>query len=209
MGYSQLEIFSRTRRRTLELTAGLSQEQIDYAPAPGQWCLAEILDHVIRTDRIFRREFEQLVALKRQGKRAFLFRSLADFDFVLPAVPRPMLRLLDVPLAFFGVVVPKPVRQAIARLRSVPAKAPKIIKPEKGRTAAELRGELKEMLGEVEQLFAENAELPFGELYYYNPLTGFTTLPGILSFTASHESRHQEQMQELLAVENFPPSRTN
>ena len=204
MSLPELETFRATRRRTLELVAGLGQAQVDLAPAPGKWSLAEVLDHLTRTDRIFRQELEVLVERGRSGGSAFLLRTLSDFDFRLPGVPRALTPFFDLPLAFFSIVLPRPVRQAIARSRAVPARSPKIIEPKKGRAADDLCGELAEYLEFVDDLVADNPGVRYKELYYYNPLTAFTDFPGLLSFTASHESRHQEQIEDILASDGFP-----
>ena len=51
---------------------------------------------------------------------------------------------------------------------------------------------------------AANPGVVWGKLRYYNPLCGFTNLPGVLSFLASHERRHQGQMRDILASDQFP-----
>ena len=119
-------------------------------------------------------------------------------------MPRVLTPLFDLPLAFFGIVVPRPVRQAIARSRAVPARAPKIIEPKKGREADDLRRELADYVEFVDDLVARNPDVRYRELYYYNPLTAFTNFPGLLSFIASHESRHQEQIRDILESDGFP-----
>ena len=63
----------------------------------------------------------------------------------------------------------------------------------------ELRRELSGMLEFVERTYAENPGVRFEALRYYNPILGLTHVPGMLAFSASHESRHQEQMREILA----------
>ena len=203
---SKLDAFRATRRGTLALVHGLSQRQIDFEPAPDKWSLAQVLDHLTRTDRIFRKELKALVRRGRSRGSAFLVRTLSDFDYRLPLVPRAFTPVFDLPLAAVGVAVPRPVRQAIARSRAVPAKSPKIIRPRKGRAAEDLRRELRDYFDFVEDLVAGNPGVRYRRLYYYNPLTAFTNFPGILSFTASHESRHQEQIRDIRTSPGFPRS---
>lgn len=204
MAHQTLEDFRKTRQRTLSLVDELDQEQVDFAPAPDKWSVSEVLDHLTRTDRVFRDELRELVRRGAKSTPVFLIRGLSDFDFSLPFVPQRLIPLFDLPLFFFSVVVPRPIRQAIARNRAVPAQSPKIIRPEKGRTAQDLRHELAEYGDWVEKLLADHPDLPLEKLYYYNPLTAFTNLPGLLSFTASHESRHQEQLQDIFDSPGFP-----
>jgi hypothetical protein len=54
----------------------------------------------------------------------------------------------------------------------------------------------------------EHPRVDWARLRYYNPLTGFTNIPGILSFICSHERRHQEQIRDVLAAKGFPESQT-
>lgn len=205
MGYRELRTFRATRRKTLASVEGLRRRQLEFSPGRGKWCLAEVLDHLTRVDRIFRRDLEELVAMRRRrkGRRVFLMRGMRDFDVSLPGVPKAFVPLLDLPVAALGAFVPRQLRQGVARSRLVPARAPRILVPRKGRQGDDLRAELHGMLEFTGKLFADR-ETRFGRLYYYNPLTGFTSALGILSFTASHESRHQEQMADILAAEGFP-----
>ena len=75
-----------------------------------------------------------------------------------------------------------------------------MLKPRAGRPADELRRELEGTLDYGETIHAENPSMRFEDLRYYNPILGFTNLPGILAFGASHERRHQEQMQDIIAA---------
>ena len=46
-----VEVIERERRRLLDLLAGVSQAQAEFAPAPGQWCIREIAEHVVASER--------------------------------------------------------------------------------------------------------------------------------------------------------------
>ena len=46
-----VEVIERERRRLLALLADVSQEQAEFAPAPGQWSIREIAEHVVATER--------------------------------------------------------------------------------------------------------------------------------------------------------------
>lgn len=197
--------FHDTRTETLEIVAELTQEQADFSPSPRKWSAGQVLDHLVRTDEVFREEYDELVRRwrKRRGPVS-LFRTLSDAGFSLPLVPDAFLPLFDVPTAVAGVLVPRQVRQAVFGNRSVPAKAPPRIEPRKGRPAAELRGELAAFQAYLERLFADNPDVEWDRLRYYNPMCGFTNLPGVMSFLASHERRHQGQLREILESDGFP-----
>jgi uncharacterized damage-inducible protein DinB len=44
-------VIERERRRLLDLLADVSQEQAEFAPAPGQWSIREIVEHVVAAER--------------------------------------------------------------------------------------------------------------------------------------------------------------
>lgn len=55
------QYFAFTRSRLLEATAGLTDEQARFKPAPERWSIAEILEHLaIAHDRVLTRLLEQL-----------------------------------------------------------------------------------------------------------------------------------------------------
>lgn len=194
-----LDDFRTTRRHTLELVAGLPQSRIDHRPAPGKWSLGQVLDHLLRIDDLFRDELAELVARGKAGEGGLLYRGFDHFGVEVPFVPKAAYPLFEVPLAAAGLFLPTRLRSILTRPRWMPTKAPPLIKPKSGRPADQLRGELQGTLDFVERIHAENPDLRFADLRYYNPLLGFTNLPGILAFSASHEKRHQEQMQDIIA----------
>ncbi len=200
--------FAETRAQTLELAAALSQEQMDFSPGRDKWSTGQVLDHLIQVDRVFRDEFEELLKRweKKRGGAATLVRSLSDAGFSLPMVPKAFLPFFDVPAAMAGVLLPRSLRQAVFRNRAVPAKAPRRIEPTKGRPAGELIRDLRSFTDSLDGYFSDHPDVEWERLRYYNPLTGFTNVPGILSFIGSHERRHQDQIRDILAAKDCPAS---
>jgi len=197
--------FRDTRSATLDLARELTQEQLEFSSSTRKWSVGQVLDHLVRVDEVFREEYDEL--LRRWRKRrggVGLFRTLSDTGFSLPLVPDVLLPLFDVPIAMAGVLIPRQVRQAVFSNRAVPAQAPGRIKPRKGRQGDDLRRELSEFQEYLEGFFADNPDVEWQRLRYYNPLCGFTNLPGVMSFIASHEERHQGQIREILEAEGFP-----
>src|SRR5436305_14998558 len=86
-----LDEFRATRARTLALADGLSQEQLDYAPAPGKWSAGEVLDHMLLAEATNRGQIARLVELKRAGRRPALRLTLSDVNVSAPYVPRTIL----------------------------------------------------------------------------------------------------------------------
>ncbi len=200
MEHPELDTYRTTRRLTLELVGGLSQEQADFRPGSGQWSLGEVMDHLVRTDRMFRDGIVELVALERAGKRTWLFHGLGHFGVRIPLVPRFAQPLVEMPLTVAGLFLSTPMRSKLTRPRWVPTKAPPVIKPRPGRNSDQLRAELAGMLKFLEATYADNPGVRFEDLRYYNPILGLTHVPGMLAFSASHEARHQEQIRDILSA---------
>ena len=59
-----LDEFAATRAHTLAITNGLSQEQLEFVPAPNRWSIGEVLDHMLRAERVNREQVAQLLARK-------------------------------------------------------------------------------------------------------------------------------------------------
>ena len=179
---------------------------MSFAPGRNRWSTGEVLDHLVQVDRAFRDEFDELLRRwqKKGGGAVTLVRSLADAGFSLPLVPKALLPLFDAPAAVAGVLVPRALREAVFRNRSVPAKAPRRIEPTAGRPTDELLADLRGFADYLDGYFSDHPDVDWQRLRYYNPLTGFTTLPGILSFIGSHERRHQDQIRDILGAAHFP-----
>lgn len=198
--------FHDGRAETLALVDSLTQEQLDFSTAPRKWSVGEVLDHLVRVDEVFRDEYDELLRRwKKRGRGVGLYRSLSDAGFSLPLVPDALLPLFDVPTAMAGILFPRPIRQAVFRNRAVPAQAPKRIEPRHGRPADDLVGDLAGFQEYLERFFADNPDVEWERLRYYNPLCGLTNLPGVMSFIASHEGRHRKQIREILEADGFPP----
>lgn len=194
--------FHDTRAETLELASDLTQAQLEFSTSPREWSVGEVLDHLVRVDEVFRDEYDELLARWKKRKRGVgLYRGLSEAGLSLPLVPDALLPLFDLPTAVAGVVFPRPIRQAVFRNRAVPARAPERIQPRQGRAGDDLRSELAGFQEYLEGFFADNPDVEWERLRYYNPLCGFTNLPGVMSFVASHEKRHQEQIREILDAE--------
>jgi len=64
-----LEMFRLTRAETLRVSAGITQAQSEFAPAPGKWSVGEVLDHLLLAENFYRRIFVRLVELQKSGAR--------------------------------------------------------------------------------------------------------------------------------------------
>jgi hypothetical protein len=199
-----LNMFRAARGRTLEIAGGLSQTQLDYAPAAGKWSVGEVLDHLLLAEKLNREQFAELIALQRSGRRPELSRSFADVNVSVAYLPKSLLPFLEIPFTFLNALTPACVREAVARSRIIPAQRPDVAAPRRGRAAADLRRDLAASLAETESLFESNPGLDYGSMFVSHPLLGRNDVAGLLRFLALHEQRHQSQIGEIAADPHFP-----
>ncbi|HEX9941228.1 MAG TPA: DinB family protein [Thermoanaerobaculia bacterium] len=200
----QLEAFRQAREDTFELVAPLSQEQLDYSPAPGKWSPGEVLDHLSKTDSMYRREIALLVDLARSGRRPYAKRRFADLDAAPAAVPKSWLRFLEVPFGLMSRLMPKSLGAAMAANRTIHFQHPEGATPRRGRPAAELNRDLRASFQALESLFADNPDLDWASMIHQHPLFGVNSVPEILDFITAHDRRHQAQIRDVLASPRFP-----
>ena len=194
------------RARTLALAGGLSQEQLDYAPASGKWSAGEVLDHVLLAEVTNRGQVAKLIELKRAGRRPELRLTFAELNVSVAYLPRSALQLLETPLTLVNMLVPDGLRNYLTRNRLVPFQNPDVAAPRRGRPSLRLRDDLADSLRETETLFQTNPNLDYGEMVVRHPLLGRYDVPGLLCFMSAHEQRHQSQINDIISDPRFPRS---
>jgi DinB superfamily len=169
------------------------------APAPGEWSAGELVDHLLRTERLWRQEVEELLRLKEAGRQPYLSRLLTDFPIPLVGrLPAPLLGLLAVPMTVFNAFLPTGLILAFLRYPTLKAKAPPAIAPRQGRPAAELKRELRSEAEATAAVFEDHPSVRFDRLIYQHPLLGIVTAVDLLRVITVHEQRHQEQLTGIL-----------
>lgn len=199
-----LEQLQSARSRTLAMMQGLSQAQMDYSPAPDEWSVGEVVDHLILSENFLRRDIAELIALAKAGRKPVLYRSSADFNVTLFFIPKFMLPFLEVPLNFLNMFIPYSVREFLLRSGLIPAQAADITIPRKGRSTAELYEALQLSLQETEALFAANPSLDYDKMMHQHPLFGAQNVLQLLHTLGLHEQGHQDQISNILATPRFP-----
>jgi hypothetical protein len=182
----------------------LSQGEMDFAPAPGQWPVGEVLDHLILGQRLNLSYIAEVIGMKKAGRRPVLRLSFADVDVSIGYLPKSLLPALEVPFNLLNIFLPDGVRDFMTRYRLVPAQNPSLTTPRPARAVEELRGELTSSFKEMNALLESYAHLDYSEMVIQHPLLGNNTIPGLLRFLALHEQRHQSQIQKILMSPGFP-----
>ncbi|SRR5260370_40740404 len=89
MVQANLEQLRAVRSRTLALMQDLSPEQLDYVPAPDDWSVGEVVDHLILSEQVLRRDIALLIEQAKAGQTPYLYRSFSEFN---QEIPRSLLR---------------------------------------------------------------------------------------------------------------------
>jgi hypothetical protein len=198
MYQTNLNLLKATRSETLAMTAALSEAQASTRPAPDEWSVNEVLDHLLISERLYREMIGRLIILEREGKRPLIIQTLAEINTGLPFVPRAIMPFMDIPLTFMNMLMPDFLREQMMQIRSVKAKSPSIAQPSSGQSLEQLRNGLEQAIGETEALFAANQDIDFRKLRHSHPVIGFNNVLQIIRIIAFHEKRHQAQITEIL-----------
>lgn len=202
-----LEPFRAARSETLALAGAVNDQQASFTPAAGKWSIGEVLDHILLAEKLYRDRFEKLIAMKRAGQKPELRSSFEEINTSVMFIPRPVLPALEVPFRMLNLFLPGAVRETLTRHRIMPAQAPSIAIPRKGRGVEELRKELEESLALTEKLFHSNADLDFREMRLSHPLMGSNNVLQLVRIMTLHEQRHQEQIRAVQRAPGYPANR--
>jgi len=201
---ASLERFRLIRERTLNQVKVLSQEQVDFSPPSGEWSIGEILDHLRLGERVFRKDFADLIDLAKAGKTPSIYRSFAEMNAAPAFIPQCVLPFLEPPLFVMNRFIPNNIRVSLARANLVAIRHPDVTTPSKGKSADTLRAELCASLRETESLFAANPALDYNAMTHEYPMLGIQTVPQLLDFLGIEESLHQGQIDRVIAEPRFP-----
>jgi len=202
----RLAALTETRRQTIAVVEPLSQRQLDFSLGPSRWSVGEIAHHIALSERIYRDEIAQLIALAREGKRPYLYRTFKDVNVSPLFLPAPLFSMMEIPMGVMSRFIPESVRSFMTEFPLVPTRNPDIATPRRGMPAAELHDALAHGISATRKLIADNADLDFSKMISEHPLTGATAVPDILHFLVLHERRHQGQMERVRSDFRFPPS---
>ncbi len=200
---THFERFRAIRARTLALVQGLSQAQLDEAPAPGSWSIGEVVDQLILSVEIIRRDVAELIELTKAGKPPHLYRSAAEFNITPFFMPKCMLPFLEVPFNLLNMVVPDHVREVFVRYRLIPARTADTATLRRGRSTAELYAGLCFSFEELAALCATHPDLDYDTLLHQHSLLGTQNVPYLLYSMGLHEERHQAHIADLLPNAQF------
>jgi hypothetical protein len=191
--------FQAVRRRTLDMAAGVSDEQAGKRLKEGTWSVAEVLDHLLRTELVFRKYQRQAVERARTGARGTIRIGFREVDTRLRPLPRSWMPLLAPVLSGLLAVTPVAVRLAVMRKPGlVWAAAPKVAEPLPARALDELRADLVNQPRETAALFEGDLPEVLSRVRVSHPLYGSNNVLQMIWLMGAHEERHQHQLLAIL-----------
>jgi hypothetical protein len=205
-----LERLQSTRTKTMQLVAGLSQEDFDRRPSrsrwilgeAGSWSIGEIIDHIMRVADSLTDEIEELIRLKEAGQNPEIRRSFRDYDASPVILPKGFMPYFEPAFALASSVssalLPPTVRESFIRTRSFPIRNPARWLPVRGLPAEILKGELGASMARLQNLLERHPSIDFNQLVLHHTIFGRYNVPELLNILAIHEEWHRPDIEALL-----------
>jgi uncharacterized damage-inducible protein DinB len=205
---AEVDRFPPVREKTLEILQQVTSAQALWSPRPGTWSIAQIADHLLRSDELYREQFQQLIEMARNGKVGTVPIRFEELDTSIAMVPREVIAMLEFPLRMFNVFVPHAFREAMVRYPVMNALHPKVSAPRAGLTLEKLREDMAASVAKTVQLFDGPMPPNLERLTVSHATMGNNSPVELLSIMIAHEERHQGQMQSIRKNANFPKAAT-
>ena len=193
---SEVDRFRRVREKTIRLLGEVSEAQGKWIPREGVWSIAQIADHLLRSDELFRGQFQRLIQMVEEGSGSVVRVGLSEVNSSFAGIPRGVMRFFDFPMRVVSQFVPHVLRETIIRHAILPAMNPMVTEPRPGLTAEKLRADLGASLLETERLLLAPMPADVEESTIDHPILGSNTLMQLFQITIAHEEKHREQMEE-------------
>ncbi|MGE3375882.1 MAG: DinB family protein [Vicinamibacteria bacterium] len=187
---------TEARAATLETVAGLDEPRARRPAADGGWSVSQVVDHLIRTDEVYRSQIGRLFERKNAGGDLVLEVGLKELNTRPPFVPAAALPYLDLPFRLINRMVPAALREYLTRVAVIPFEAPDAAAPQPHGGIDELRLRLR---ASGEATVALLADRDVSGLILDHPMLGRNDVPALLRILARHEERHRGQIARVLA----------
>jgi uncharacterized damage-inducible protein DinB len=201
---AEADRFRLVREQTLTILAQVNAEQALWSPRKGVWSIAQIADHLLLSEEMYREQFQRLIQMAREGRGSTIEISLREVDVALAAIPREVIPFLELPLRMFNLFVPHVLRETMVRYPILAALNPRSSQPRDGLSVGKLSEDLAEALAETESFFQSPMPTNIHELTINHPILGNNTIPQLFRIVIAHEERHQGQMSDVRAQASFP-----
>src|SRR6185503_18713628 len=112
------------RTATLASVADVDDQQANRRPEGGGWSIAQVLDHLIKTDDVCLGFVSRLFELRAAGREPVTEISLKELNTRPPFVPAALLPYMDQPLRLMNRFVPGVVREHLTGTAMIPFHSP-------------------------------------------------------------------------------------
>jgi uncharacterized damage-inducible protein DinB len=192
---TELDRLRLAREQTLAVLHQVSAAQALWLPPGGKWSIAQIADHLLRSEEMYREQFRRLLE-----KGSPIDISMAELDVGFQGIPGSVIAAVELPMKIFNRFVPHIVRETIIRYPLIAALNPQASAPREGLDPRKLRNELAASLLETEAFFQAPMPANIHQLTINHPLMGNNSIPQLFSIMIAHEQRHQAQLADVLAA---------
>lgn len=196
-----LDQIRSARRATLELVADLDDRRADQPPAGGGWSVAQVIDHLIRTDEVYRVEIAKLIEMKDAGREPVIQVGLRELNTRPFFVPAAVLPYLDLPFRLVNRMIPSALREYLTGTALIPFKAPDEASPRPEGGIDDLRRRARASGEQIEALLSGR---DVSGMTLDHPMLGRNSVPSLLRVLARHEDRHRAQISRILAADKPP-----
>jgi len=193
-----LEEIRAARRATLEQIAAVGERSATRQPSGGGWSVVQVLDHLIKTDGVYRDEIGKLFEMKAEGREPVREVGLRSLNTRPPFIPAALLPYLDEPFRLINRIIPAALREYLTGVAIIPFKAPDVASPDALGGIDAMRERLRES-GEQVAALLEGRDV--SGMILDHPMLGRNSVPSLLRILARHEQRHQTQISRILAAE--------
>src|SRR5262249_29818141 len=174
---AEVERFREVREKTLAVLGQVTVAQASWSPQKGTWSILQIADHLLRTEEMYREQFERLIQMANEGRGSSIEINLSEVDVGFSAIPREVGPLLEFPMRILNLFVPHVLRETMVRYPIVASLNPRQSQPREGLVLGKLRGDLARSLEETEELFLMRMPRNADELSINHPIMGNNTIP--------------------------------
>jgi len=200
----EVDRFRLVRDQTLAILGQVTSEQAAWSPQKGTWSIAQIADHLLRTEEMYRQQFQRLIQMAKEGKGSTIEIGLREVDVSFAAIPREVIPFLEFPIKMFNFFVPHVVRETMVRYPLISALNPRGSAPREGLVLEKLKVDLASSFAETESFFRTPMPHNLDQLTINHPIMGNNNIPQLFNIVIAHEQRHQGQMSDVRAHANFP-----
>jgi DinB superfamily len=171
------------RQEAEGLVVGLTEEQLRWRPAPGQWSVAECFLHLNATNR---KMADQLEAAIRRGRQ---MNQLSDGPFSYGFLSRMFHRMMEPPVK-----------------RRFKAPAAFDVKGQAHKPWAEIEAEWRSTHDRLDGLLQQANGLDLARIRTKSPASALISYPVGMGFwiQAAHDRRHLWQARQVINHANFP-----